>query len=50
MSQLDPEAIAQRLKRMLDRIHQLKQFETLTLDKCLQNPLTQAEIETLEED
>lgn len=47
MSQLDPEAIAQKLGRMVDRIDRLKQFEGLTLEDYLQDDLKQAAIERL---
>lgn len=47
MSQLDPEAIAQRLSRMVERIDRLKQFEALTLEDYLQDELRQAAIERL---
>lgn len=47
MSQLDPEAIAQKLSRMVDRIDRLKQFEGLSLEDYLQDDLKQAAIERL---
>ncbi|MDX2239439.1 MAG: HepT-like ribonuclease domain-containing protein [Leptolyngbyaceae cyanobacterium bins.302] len=47
MSQLDPEAIAQTLGRMVDKIDRLKQFEGLTLEEYLQDDLRQAAIERL---
>lgn len=47
MSQLDPEAIVQKLSRMVDRIDRLKQFEGLTLEDYLQDDLKQAAIERL---
>jgi uncharacterized protein YutE (UPF0331/DUF86 family) len=47
MSQLDLEAIAQKLSRMVDRIDHLKQFELLTLEEYLQDVLKQAAIERL---
>ncbi|MGA7937393.1 MAG: DUF86 domain-containing protein [Kovacikia sp.] len=47
MSQLDPEIIAQRLSRMVDRIDHLKQFEALTLEDYLQDEMKQAAIERL---
>ncbi len=47
MSQLDPEEIAQKLSRMVDRIDRLKQFEGLTLEEYLQDDLKQAAIERL---
>jgi len=47
MSQLDPEEIAQKLSRMVDRIDRLKQFEELTLEEYLQDDLKQAAIERL---
>lgn len=47
MSQLDPEAISQKLSRMVDRIDRLKQFEGLTLEEYLQDDLKQAAIERL---
>jgi uncharacterized protein YutE (UPF0331/DUF86 family) len=47
MSQLDPEAIAQKLSRMVERIDRLKRFEKLTLKDYLQDDLKQAAIERL---
>jgi uncharacterized protein YutE (UPF0331/DUF86 family) len=47
MSQLDPEAIAQKLSRMVDRIDRLKRFEGLTLEDYLQDDFKQAAIERL---
>ncbi len=47
MSQLDPEEIAQKLNRMVNRIDRLKQFEGLTLEEYLQDDLKQAAIERL---
>lgn len=47
MSQLDPEAIAQKLSRMVERIDRLKQFETLTLEDYLQDEMKQSAIERL---
>jgi uncharacterized protein YutE (UPF0331/DUF86 family) len=47
MSQLDPEAIAQKLSRMVERIDRLKRFEQLTLEDYLQDDLKQAAIERL---
>jgi uncharacterized protein YutE (UPF0331/DUF86 family) len=47
MSQLDPEAIAQRLSRMVKRIERLKSFEQLTLEEYLQDDLKQAAAERL---
>jgi uncharacterized protein YutE (UPF0331/DUF86 family) len=47
MSKLDPEAIAQKLSRMVARIDRLKQFEALTLEDYLQDELKQAAIERL---
>lgn len=47
MSQLDPEAIAQKLSRMVERIDRLKRFEKLTLEDYLQDDLKQAAIERL---
>lgn len=44
---LDPEAIAQKLDCMVNRIDQLKQFEELTLEDYLQDFLKQAAIERL---
>lgn len=47
MSQIDPEAIAQKLSRMVERIERLKAFEQLTLEEYLQDDLKQAAIERL---
>lgn len=47
MSQLDPEAIAQKLGRMVERMDRLKQFEELTLEEYVRDDLTQAAIERL---
>jgi len=47
MSQLEPEAIAQKLSRMVERLERLKTFESLTLDEYLQDDLKQAAIERL---
>ncbi|MBD1849149.1 DUF86 domain-containing protein [Cyanobacteria bacterium FACHB-502] len=47
MSQLDPEAIAQKLSRMVERLERLKTFESLTLEEYLQDDLKQAAVERL---
>ncbi|UBF30652.1 DUF86 domain-containing protein (plasmid) [Kovacikia minuta CCNUW1] len=47
MTRLDPEAIAQKLSRMVDRIDRLKLFEGLPLEEYLQDDLKQAAIERL---
>ncbi|NJR61953.1 MAG: DUF86 domain-containing protein [Cyanobacteria bacterium CRU_2_1] len=47
MSTLDPEAIAQKLSRMVERIERLKAFEQLTLEEYLQDDFKQAAIERL---
>jgi uncharacterized protein YutE (UPF0331/DUF86 family) len=47
MSQLDPEAIAQKLSRMVERIQKLKRFESMSLDEYLQDTLSQLVIERL---
>lgn len=47
MSTLDPEAIAQKLNRMVERIERLKTFEGLTLEEYLQDEFKQAAIERL---
>ena len=47
MSKLDPEAIAQKLTRMVERIDRLKQFESVTLENYLRDDLRQAAIERL---
>jgi uncharacterized protein YutE (UPF0331/DUF86 family) len=47
MNRFDPEIIAQKLGRMLERIDRLKKFEQLTLEEYLQDNLRQAAIERL---
>lgn len=47
MNTLDPELIAQKLSRMIERIDRLKTFELLTLEDYLQDELRQAAIERL---
>lgn len=47
MSRVYPEAIAQKLSRMVQRIDRLKQFEALTLEEYLQDDFKQAAIERL---
>jgi uncharacterized protein YutE (UPF0331/DUF86 family) len=47
MKRFDPEMIAQKLSRMVERIDRLKRFEQLTLEDYLQDDLKQAAIERL---
>jgi uncharacterized protein YutE (UPF0331/DUF86 family) len=47
MNRFDPETIAQKLSRMVNRIDRLKRFERLTLEDYLQDDLKQAAIERL---
>lgn len=47
MRQADPEAIVQKLSRLVARIDRLRQFEVLPLEGYLQDELKQAAIERL---